>query len=571
MKLRNRGLSSFVGLALMAVLISLFTSLFAIFASSYVNYASALKQELEYAANLAAESRLCVKARSNGTHVIFKISNNAMRSVVIQYLYYRDGDRIFTKRLNLAVPPASSKTFVMGAQQLGEIPSEVVLITRGGVKFKLNLTFMPTNETMVKVPSNDVNLIVDIDVVDFEKPTVAAAYREGGVMLIDLENSSIVWSKEYLHSECQTVSYVEKLDAILSMILTKTFDPLNSYVDLIALRRDGKLLWLKNFFNNYASEVIYQSIEYIREEVQHTIYYPFLAWRKSNIVLLPSVCLDGGYVENYARHFNSWTYTLSSRVVIGEIPAPTLNELTVQEVCIHDLYVGFDPAQYEKNPDLIFKPRVVAAVLANSSDSTYIFLLVNGHLYAGAEDVTSYYRCDPEDLDQGILLPPTLHAIINGSLGWYKSLYPCDVDSPCYLCLVNDTLVVSTGSYLYCLNFSGNVVKTMNFEECTVDFMKYEESYKKLILHLSNGSLVIFNTSLSVEKTLQANGEVVDVALMDPSTIVVFNETHVYSVDPLYKCIAKLPASPTKVVKLDSSHLLMACDEGIFCINVEVC
>lgn len=550
--LNRKALSSLPGIIVMAILLSLSLNLFSSFSSSLTNYLNTLNKELDIATEIIAEEKAIIQASSNGTHVLLSLTNKASKELIFPYIgFMHEGELLQTSRVDLRVPPLSTVQYVTSLPKGSLNPSlEVVLIAKRGTLHKVALsTVTHTNfnpdEPYVKVPYNDICLINDLDVVDHLKGIVAASYENGGVLMIDVKQSSLLWSKEFLGSKTENIIFNRALNATIASI--STIRENGAKLLSIVVFRDGKLLSLHNFY-----DYIYRSYYSIREYV----YQPALSGRTQDFILVPKTFFLGNYSTN-----NYWLFESGIYVNTINPSLPSAKEALLQRVLILDLNTKITPAYYQSNPDAFPKFRVIGYVSVNHS---FGVLLVNGVIYREADVVYIRHRCNTIAIGGDILVPPTLHALDNGSPSWYLPLYPCDASVPNFLAYVNNVIVVASGSHLYFVSIDGQVLRRVDYSPEKIVLLKFDEQHHKLIIGFTNGSIAILNENLVEEKTfsLSVASKIIDVVLVNNLKTIIINETHAFDPEDSSYVIA-LPSRPYKAVMLGTWGVLVASPSGL--------
>ncbi|MEM0232796.1 MAG: hypothetical protein QXD66_03075 [Candidatus Nezhaarchaeales archaeon] len=546
----RKALSSLPSIMIMAVLLSLSLSLFASLLSSFNDYASTLRKEIDVASEIVSEEKVAVEASSNGTHIILSLTNNAAREVTFNYIVFKHGEMFQINRTELKVPPSSS---VLSAYPIPRGFSnpllEIVLVAKRGTTYRIALHPTLTGDPSfdgpyVKVPYSDICLINDVDVVDSSKGIVVASYENGGVLMVDVKKSSLLWSKEYLGSRTESVIFNEALNATIASISTAR-ESGTKILSVVAFR-DGNLVSLHNFY-----DYIYRS-----SSVREHVHQPALSGRSQDIILVPKSFFSGNYSTN-----NYWLFESGAYAYVIKPSSPSIKEVLLQRVLMLDVNTKITPGYYQSNPEAFPKFRIVGYAPVNQSFS---ILLVNGAIYREVDVVYVRYRCSAVVEEGGnVLVPPTLHAFDSDSPSWYLSLYPCDLSVPNFLACINDVIVVASGPYLYFVSIDGQVLKRIDYDS-KVLFLKLDENYRKLIIGLTNGSLMVLNGNLEVEKSfsLGTTSQIIDVVLTGSSRVIVLNETYAFSPeDDSY--IVALPSKPYKAVMFDTWGVLVASPSGL--------
>ncbi|MEM0217302.1 MAG: hypothetical protein QXM73_00930 [Candidatus Nezhaarchaeales archaeon] len=501
------------------------------------------------ASEILSEEKVAVEASSNGTHIMLSLTNNAAREVTFNYIVFKHGETFQIHRTELKVPPSSS---VLSAHPIPRGFSnpllEVVLVAKRGTTYRIalhpTLTSDPSfNEPYVKVPYSDICLINDVDVVDHSKGMVVASYENGGVLMVDVKKSSLLWSKEYLGSRTENVIFNEALNATIASISTAREG--STKILSVVTFRDGNLISLHNFY-----DYIYRS-----SSVREHVHQPALSGRGQDIILVPKSFFSGNYSTN-----NYWLFEPGVYVYVIKPSLPSIKEVLLQRVLMLDVNTRVTPGYYQSNPEVFPKLRVVGYAPVNQSFS---ILLVNGAIYREVDVVYVRYRCSTVVEGGNVLVPPTLHAFDNDSPSWYLSLYPCDLSVPNFLACINDVIVVASGPYLYFVSTNGQVLKRIDYDS-KISFLKFDENYRKLIIGLTNGSLMVLNGNLEVERSfsLSTTSQIIDVVLTGNSKVIVLNETHAFSPEDNSYIVA-LPSKPYKAVMFDTWGVLVASPSGL--------
>lgn len=549
--LGRRAMSSIAGIMAMAVLLSLSLNLFTLLSSSLTSYSNTLSKELDIATEIIAEEKVAVEASSNGTHVLLSLTNKVNREVVFPYIVFKhEGELLQTNRVDFRVPPLSTVQYVVDIPQGSLNPLlEVVLIAKRGSIHRVALSSMVfsnsnSNEPYVKVPYYDMCLINDVDTVDHLKGIVVASYENGGVLMIDVKQSALLWSKEFLGSRTESVMFNAALNATIASI--STIRESGAKMLSIVAFKDGKLLSIHNFY-----DYIHRS-----SSVREYVHQPALSGRNQELIFIPKSFFLGNYSTN-----NYWLFESGVYVHIFTPSLPSVKEVLLQRVLILDLNTGIVPSYYQSNPDVFPKFRVVGYAPVNQSFSV---LLVNGVLYREVDVVYVRHRCNIVVLEGNVLVPPTLHALNNGSPSWYLSLYPCDLSVPNFLAYANNVIVVASGPYLYLVNIDGQVVKRIDCSPEKIVFLKFNEHYRRLIIGFTNGSIAILNENLAEEKSfsLSPTLKIIDVVLIGNLKVIVLNETHVFNPEDS-SFIVELPSKPYKATVLDMWGVLVASPSGL--------
>jgi len=552
--LKNKAISSMVGIMIMAVMLSFFMTLFSYLSLSFINYAATLHQELDLASDIAAEEKLTVTTSTNMTHIILTLINNALREVEIPYAYFKHNNDFYVERVDIKVPPTSTIQVALPLPTGYVDPSlKALLIAKRGSIYDLPLTSQYSSESnYTKIPYDDVYLINDVDAVDDQRRLVVASYRNGGILMINVDKPSIIWSKEFLQAEIENVMYNAALNATLASIIS--VNPSQTKALSIIALRNGSLLSLNNFYDYK----IFQSPG--SPTIREITYQAAVAGRNQKFIIVPKTFFSANYSTS-----NYWIYSTREYINIINSSSPIVKEYLLQSVLILDTDTTITPAQYQKNPDVFPKLKVVGYTAINNSLG---ILLVEKALYNGGDIVYEKIRCTTVKTGGGILIPPTLHAINNGSLKWYRSLYPCDLSTPSLLTSINDTIIVSSGPYLYVLNTDGYIMKMLDYSPEKIVFLKHDEQYDKLIIQFTNNTLLILNSSLIKEKAIPLNNQIIEAILISPSRIIVFNETHAYDPENPSSFMVKLPSRPYKAVKLSMADILVATDYGLLRLRI---
>lgn len=547
---KRKAISSMVGIMIMAVMLSLFVMLFSSLSLSFINYATTLHRELEITSDIVAEEKLLITASSNSTHITLTLTNKALRDIEIPYVYFKYNNDLYVERVDIKVP-ASSSVQVALASPIGYVDSllETFLIAKRGSIYEVTLTSqqLDIKGNYTKIPYEDMFLINDIDIVDYQKGLVVASYENGGILLIDLSSSSMIWSKEFLQAKTENILYNEALNTTIASIAT--IKPGNAKTLSIITLRNGHLLSLNNFYD-------YKVFQYPKQPtIREVIYDAAMSRRNQALIIVPKSYFSANYSTN-----NYWIYWTKAYAELIDLKSPTVKELLLQSALILDRETTIAPAQYQENPNIFPKLKAVGLIALNKSSSV---ILIEKAFYQGGDVIHESTRCNPVRLSGGILIPPTLHATINGSLSWYRSLYPCDLSLPSFLAYMNNTIIVATGPYLYMLDQNGNIIKVINYDPEKIVFLKHDELYDKLIIQFTNNSLIILNHNFTVEKLIPLNSQIVEAILLSPIRIIVFNETHAYDPENPSLFMVKLPSKPHKAIKIGISDILVATDYGL--------
>lgn len=545
----RKALSSLPSIMMIAVLLSLSLGLFASLLSSLTSYASVLRREIDVASEIAAEEKVAVEASSNGTHVLLSLTNKAAREVTFYYIGFKHEGRLQINRTDLKVPPSSTIHFAVAIPQGFSNPIlETVLIAKRGTTYRVAFPATLANdlsfdEPYVKVPYNDICLINDVDVVDHSKGIVVASYENGGVLMIDVKKSSLLWSKEFLGSRTESVMFNEALNATIASI--STIRESGAKMLSIVAFRDGKLISLHNFY-----DYVYRS-----SSVREYVHQPALSGRSRDIILVPKSFFSGNYSTN-----NYWLFEPGAYIYLIKPSSPSVKEVLLQRVLLLDINTRITPGYYQSNPDVFPKFRIVGYAPVNQS---FVVLLVSGAIYYEVDVIYTRYRCSTVVVEGSVLVPPTLHALNNDSPSWYLSLYPCDLSVPNFLAYAYGVIVVASGPYLYLVNTDGQVLKRVDYDSKIV-FLKFDENYRKLMIGLANGSIMVLNDNFEVEKrfSLSTASQIIDVVLAGKSKVIVLNETHAFSPeDDSY--IVALPSKPYKAIMFDTWGVLVASPSGL--------
>ncbi|MDH5815938.1 MAG: hypothetical protein QE164_04025 [Candidatus Nezhaarchaeota archaeon] len=547
--LGRRALSSLLSIMIMAVLLSLSLGLFSSLLASLTNYASVVRKEIDVVSEIAAEERVAVEASSNGTHVLLSLTNRATREVAFHHIAFKHEEMFQINKIDLKIPPSSTVYSAFPIPQgSSNLPLEVILVAKRGTTYRTVIHPVSTNdpkfnEPYVKVPCNDICLVNDVDVVDHSKGIVVASYENGGVLMIDVKKSSLLWSKEFLGSRTENVVFNEALNATVASISTVRDG--SAKMLSVVVYRDGKLISLHNFY-----DYIYRSSS-IREHV----HQPALSGRGQDTILVPKSFFSGNYSTN-----NYWLFESGAYIYVIRPSSPLVKEALLQRVLILDLNTRITPGYYQSNPDVFPKFRILGYAPVNQS---FGVLLVSGVIYREVDVIYTRYRCSTVMLGSDVLIPPTLHALDNGTPSWYLSLYPCDLSVPCFLAYVNGMIVVASGPYLYFVNTDGQVLKRVDYDSKIV-FLKFDENYRKLIIGLMNGSIMVFNENFEAERNflLSATSQIIDVVIAGNSKIIVLNETHVFSPEDSSYTVT-LPSKPYKAIMFDTWGVLVASPSGL--------
>ncbi|GEM_PF-1749054 len=554
--LRRKALSPLIGIMIMAVLISLSMALFAHFLSSFMNYSDALRQGLELAGELMAEERVSVDAFSNGTHIILSLTNKASREVVFPYIVFKHGAEVHVEKLDLRVPPRSLSPIRVSVpipQGFTNPSLSVTLVAKRGSTYTFN--FAPAQSSMgnvstgapyVKLPYDDICLINDVAIVDRLRGIVVASYENGGVLAIDVDDGSVLWSKEFPFTRAEKIAFSEALNATVLSISSDGSSP--KALSVIALR-DGKLLSVNNFYFYFSCSQTSYYVEELR-------YQPAMIGRDQHLIVVPESYFSGKY-----HPYNSWTIEMVVYVNIIEPRSPLIKEVKLQRALIGIVDTQTSFQYYLANPDIFPKFKVLGHAPINQSFSV---LLVSGALYEKAVSI-NVERCDRVKT----LILPTLHAVNGDSASWYLSVNPCDLSGLNALTHIGKTVVVASGPYLHVVSAEGKRLRLIDYSPQKIVLLKRDDLYNKLILGLSNGTIMVFNEDLKEEKrlTLSKPSQIVDAVLVRNLRLVVLNETHAINLeDPTY--VVGLPSKPYKAVALDAWRVLVATPSGLLLLRV---
>lgn len=548
--LDRRAISSLASIMIMVVLLSLSLGFFASFSSSFTNYASTLRKELDVASEIIAEEKVAVVVSSNGTHVLLSLTNKAAREVTFPYIGFKHGRELQIDRINLRISPLSTTQFAVAIPQGFSNPLlEVFLIAKRGSIYRATLPVTSVSNSSfdgvyVKVPYDDVCLINDVYVVDHLKGIVVASYENGGVLMIDVKNSSLLWSKEFLGSKTENVLFNVALNATIASV--STIREGGAKMLSIVAFRDGKLISLHNFY-----DYIYRF-----SSVREYVHQPALSGGNQDFIVIPKSFFSGNYSTN-----NYWLFESGVYVNIIRPSSPSIKEVLLQRVLILDTNTKITPSYYQSNPDVFPKFRIVGYTPVNRSFSV---LLVSGAIYREVDVVYVRYRCNTVTSGGDVLVPPTLHALNNDSPSWYLSLYPCDLSVPNFLAYVNGVIVVASGPNLYFVNTDGQVLRRINYSPEKIVFLKFDENYRKLIIALTNGNVILFNDNLEEEKSfsLSTTSQIIDIVLVGNLKVIVLNETHAFNPeDGSY--IVTLPSKPYKAIMFNTWGVLVASPSGL--------
>ncbi|MCS7140352.1 MAG: hypothetical protein RMI99_03890 [Nitrososphaerota archaeon] len=547
---RSRAISSMIGIMVMAIMLSSSLALFSFLSLSFVDYATALYYKLEVASDIEAEEKLSIMASNNATHVTLTLTNRAPRDVDITYICLKHNESLHLKQAKIKIPPFSTTSITLALPAGYSNPLEVLLIAKRGSTHKISITSQSSiNVDRVKIPYDDMCLINDVDVVDHRKGLVIASYKNGGVLMIDVGSSTILWSKEFLQATTDNVFHNEALNATIASI--STVKPNEAKTLSILALRGGHLLSLINFYDQKLLQVTGSPT------VRETIYQVAIPCRGQPFIIVPQSFFSANYSSSAGGY---WLYNSRVHINLVDLKSPTITKLTVQSVLILDLYTAITPARYATNPDILPKLKVVGYVHLNES---FGIMLVEQAFYAGGDIIYESTRCNSIKVGDGIIIPPTLHAIDKGSLSWYRSLYPCDTTSPSFLACIKGKVIATTGPYLYVLDVSGNILEVINFSPEKIVFLKCDEQYGKLIVQFTNHSLAVLNSNLVLEKLLALSDRVVEALLLNPSRIIVLSETRIYDPENPSSFAIDLPSKPYKAVRIGTSGILVATDHGL--------
>jgi len=552
---RRKALSPLIGVMIMAVLISLSIALFTSLLSSFTNYSSVLRQELDLASELMAEERVDIDASFNGTHVLISLTNRASREVVFPYIVFKHGDEVRVEKLDLRVRPCSSSPLrvpVSVPQGFANPSFSVTLVAKRGSIYTFNfalpqgLTSNASTTPYVKLPYDDMCLINDVDVADRLKGIVVASYQNGGVLAMDVDDGSVLWSKEFPFTKAENVAFSEALNATVLSVSSDGNNP--KALSIIALR-DGKLLSINNFYSYYSCS---QASYYVEERT----YQPAIVGRNQQLIVVPESYFSAQYYPYYA-----WTIDITMYANFAGPRSPSVGKVKLQRAVIGIVDTQTSFQYYLANPDIFPKFKVLGYAPINES---FGVLLVSGALYQKAVSI-NVERCS----NVKTLILPTLHAINNGSTSWYLSINPCDISGLNTLTNIGKTIVVASGPYLHVVSAQGKLLRLIDYSPQKIVLLKRDYLYNKLILGLSNGTMIVLNESLSEEKRLALSkpSQIVDAVLMQGLRLVVFNETHALDLEnPTYA--VRLPSKPYKAVALDAWRALVATPSGLLLLRV---
>jgi hypothetical protein len=540
---------------IMAVLISLSIALFTSLLSSFTNYSSVLRQELDLASELMAEEKVNIDASFNGTHVLISLTNRASREVVFPYIVFKHGDEVRVEKLDLRVRPCSSSPLrvpVSVPQGFANPSFSVTLVAKRGSIYTFNfalpqgLTSNASTTPYVKLPYDDMCLINDVDVADRLKGIVVASYQNGGVLAMDVDDGSVLWSKEFPFTKAENVAFSEALNATVLSVSSDGNNP--KALSIIALR-DGKLLSINNFYSYYSCS---QASYYVEERT----YQPAIVGRNQQLIVVPESYFSAQYYPYYA-----WTIDITMYANFAGPRSPSVGKVKLQRAVIGIVDTQTSFQYYLANPDIFPKFKVLGYAPINES---FGVLLVSGALYQKAVSI-NVERCS----NVKTLILPTLHAINNGNASWYLSINPCDISGLNTLTNIGKTIVVASGPYLHVVSAQGKLLRLIDYSPQKIVLLKRDCLYNKLILGLSNGTMIVLNESLSEEKRLALSkpSQIVDAVLMQGLRLVVFNETHALDLEnPTYA--VRLPSKPYKAVALDAWRALVATPSGLLLLRV---
>ena len=552
---RRKALSPLIGVMIMAVLISLSIALFTSLLSSFTNYSSVLRQELDLASELMAEERVDIDASFNGTHVLISLTNRASREVVFPYIVFKHGDEVRVEKLDLRVRPCSSSPLrvpVSVPQGFANPSFSVTLVAKRGSIYTFNfalpqgLTSNASTTPYVKLPYDDMCLINDVDVADRLKGIVVASYQNGGVLAMDVDDGSVLWSKEFPFTKAENVAFSEALNATVLSVSSDGNNP--KALSIIALR-DGKLLSINNFYSYYSCS---QASYYVEERT----YQPAIVGRNQQLIVVPESYFSAQYYPYYA-----WTIDITMYANFAGPRSPSVGKVKLQRAVIGIVDTQTSFQYYLANPDIFPKFKVLGYAPINES---FGVLLVSGALYQKAVSI-NVERCS----NVKTLILPTLHAINNGNASWYLSINPCDISGLNTLTNIGKTIVVASGPYLHVVSAQGKLLRLIDYSPQKIVLLKRDYLYNKLILGLSNGTMIVLNEGLSEEKRLALSkpSQIVDAVLMQGLRLVVFNETHALDLEnPTYA--VRLPSKPYKAVALDAWRALVATPSGLLLLRV---
>jgi len=554
--LRRKALSPLIGLVMMAILISLSMSLFMSLLSSFTNYSDALRQELNLASELMAEDKVDADAFSNGTHIILSLTNKASREVFFPYIIFKHEDEVRIERLSIRVPPQSRSPIRVSIpipQGFANPSFSITLVAKRGSAYTFNLT--PLQNSMsnssaeapyVKLPYDDICLVNDVVVVDRLKGVVVASYENGGVLAIDVDEGSVLWSKEFPFTKAERVAFSEALNATVLSISSDSGGP--KALSVMALR-DGKLLSINNFYSYFScSQVSYY--------VEESTYQPAMVGRSQRLIVVPKSYFSGKY-----NPYISWIVEIAMYVNIIEPQSPLVKEVRLQRAVINIVDAQTSFQYYLANPDVFPKFKTLGYASINQS---FGVLLVSGAFYEKAVGM-NVERCNNVET----LILPTLHAINDGGTSWYLSINPCDLSGLNALTHAGNTIIVASGPYLHVISVEGKRLRLIDYSPQKIVLLKRDDLYNKLILGLSNGTIMVLNEDLSEEKRLALSESfcIVDAVLVRNRGLLIFNETHALDLeDPTY--VVRLPSKPYKAVALDAWRVLVATPSGLLLLRV---
>ncbi len=556
--LSRKALSSIIGIMIMAVMLSMFIMLFTSLSYSFMNYASTLRRELDIASDIAAEEKLLIKPEVNDTHIILTITNKAPRDVYLPYAYFRDNNSFYVDEIDIKVPALSTVKVILTPPtgQVSQTLKLSLVAKRGSVYKVLPIQSLNNLKNFTKVlPDDPFYLINDMDIVDDINALVVVSHKNGVILEVDIDNSTILWSKDYLSAKIEKVSYLRNLDVIVASIITFQYNNLN--IHSVVVSKGSKTLRIDNFYD-------YRHITKSggRTHVDDVSYKPILIDKNQAIVLIPKAQFNGRYATP-SGYSDYWLFYSKIYATFVNLSSPYINDpLLLQYVYIDDYDPYVTPDNYEDIFEIYPKFKAVGFIALNES---HLIVLIDEAFYNGSDYVLEAYRCKAIKLSNGILVPPTLHAVVNGELSWYRSLYPCGSSS--HFAYMNNTILVATGSYLYVVDVSGNIVNVIDYSPEEILFFKLDEHVDKLLLQLSNNDLIVLNGSLKLEEKIPLSNPILDAFVIDEG-LIVFNETHAYNPMNKESFMVKLPSRPNKVLRLGSSGFLVASDYGLLYLKV---
>jgi len=555
--LDRKALSSMVGLMIMAVMLSMFIMLFTSLSYSFMNYALTLRRELDIASDIAAEEKLFIKPEVNDTHIILTITNKAPREVYLPYAYFKDNNSFYIDKVDIRVPALSTVKVAL-TPPTGQVTQtlKLSLIAKRGSTYKvLPLKSFDSLKNFTKVLANDsLYLVNDMDIVDEANGLIILSHKNGVILEVDVDNSTILWSKDYLSAEIEKVSFLKKLDVAIASITTLQRD--NPDVHSIVVLKNSKALRINNFYD-------YQRItKGVTTYANDIVHQPILIDKNQALILVPKAQFYGRY-STPSGYSDYWTFYSKVYAIFINLSSPYINDpLLLQYAYIYDTNPYVTPSNFRVISEVYPKFKASGFIAVNSS---YLIVLIDGAFYNGSDYALETYRCNAVKLGNGVLIPPTLHAIINGELSWYRSLYPCGSTS--YFAYINDTILVATGPRLYAVNNNGDIINILDYSPEEIIFFKLDKYANKLLLQLTNNDLIILNESLKLERKVSLDSSIIEAFIVDEG-LIIFNESHAYNPINKGSFMARLPSPPNKILRLGPSGFLVASDRGLLYLRV---